>query len=76
MLNVPTQWRTPPSFLDASPWGVNEHGRPLQILVDDATTSTSDALGILDELAGRVDAAVLHTDTTARWRVGWPRSLT
>lgn len=69
MLNVPTHWRIPPSFLDASPWGVNEHGRPLQILVDDATTSTSDALGILDELAGRLDAAVLHTGAAARWRV-------
>lgn len=69
MLNVPTRWRAPLSFADDSPWTDGERGRPLQILVDDATAKRGYALETLDELAGRLDAAVLHTDPKAQWRV-------
>lgn len=71
MLNVPAAWRIPPSFLDLSPFGAGEYGRPLRIIVDDETVKGSTATDLLLAFGSRAGLEILRTSKTAPVRIAF-----
>ncbi len=69
MLNVPAHWRIPPSFLEVSPFGAGEHGRPFRVIVDHPTLQSSPELRLLADFCRRPGVEIFSTYPTSERRV-------
>jgi hypothetical protein len=69
MLNVPSHWRAPPSFNELSPFGAAQYGRPLRIVIDEATAPQGPALELLRAFSERPALEIYSTDSRATRRI-------
>lgn len=69
MLNVPSQWRSPPAFDELGPFGAAQYGRPLRIVIDEARASRAPGLELLSAFSERPTLEVCSTDPGATRRI-------
>jgi hypothetical protein len=69
VLNVPAQWRIPPSVNERSPFGAGQHGRPLRIVVDDDTAAEGAALDLLRTFERQPGVEIYGTRPDAARRI-------